>query len=1198
MKFKKIIGGLTSAALSVSAFAGLNPAVSMNTLDSKAASANWKFDFGGSGAANGYTGVSASDGYSAAKGYGFAQTANVANVAAGGSGAYSDAVQFKSEVAGNTFNVDLPKGLYEVTVVTGNCSRTTIKMEGMLQMINLTGNNAVEKIQIPVTDGQLNLQAVAGRANTQFSISAVEVKQLNTTGEMKPTIWLCGDSTVANYYNTADTTQHGWGQFLNNYIDSDQWEVRNMAAAGQFAKGFVDSGQFTPIEYYGKTGDIYAISIGINDTNYSNKTEYYETVTDMVKKAKAKGMTVVLVKQQGRRGDLTRNPLLTGRWFGGELDQIGKEQNVTVVDLYNPWQDFGLSVGYEGMADYYAANDDLHQSKKGSLKLAELMSQLYNFDGAGITAEVMNENVLYSFKNVNSGLYMEVADAKMESGANVQQWGKDKTSAAHNCWRLKDAGDGYYYIYSALTDDLVLDVAGAKADNGKNIALYKVNKNDNQKFKFTKNADGSYKIRTKVSNDKSAVEVVNALKDAGANIQQWEVNGVNCQDWEAEVTSFPIHGYVIKELNVLDLDHAANWYLGSSPAEGAVIYGDRDFTFVSYPDILKEASSVMTACDSKNTLGKDLAEITMGVDSTLYIAMDTRITELPAWLNSYKATGDVCTTSNDVTLALYAKDVKAGEKIILGDNGTNVNCVNYTVFAVEKTKPSETTTVPVTSIPPVTAAVTNAPSSNLPDGVIESQILYGDANCDGTITIADATAILQGIGNPDKYDLTPTGKFNADVTGENDGVTGSDALFIQLAELGLETLPVYYPADDTPDKTTAKVTTTAATTTADPHYFAVDQAWDKGVSEISNEGFTKTAPNDKSENVGYVNLDNVLDSNITFSVNVPEKGNYMTYIRFANGSANDRKMKIFVNGNMDSCWVQSFTGTGAWTEWTEFGIVLPLNSGANTIKFVSATDEGGPNLDYITLTITDEPYAEIYDPSADIGPSISDKPTVYIAGDSTVQSYRASYAPQQGWGYYLQSYFNDNVTVVNNSIAGRSTKKFYDEGRWQSIVDNLKEGDYVMIQFAINDSGASNADRYAPTCGNVNSPSAGSYEWYMTEFIKTAQEKGATPVLVTTVIGMKAYSGGKFVNSYGNYCNACKQLSAKYKVPCIDLNSLMVAHYNSIGYDAAKQYHLMGAVAGSTDGTHFCEKGANVVAGIVAKDIKDQNIPGLGSYVK
>jgi len=902
MRSKKILSGLTSLALSLSAFAGLPGA----GLSVNAAQANWKFDFGGKGAASGYTGVSAADGYSAAKGYGFGDTKSVANVNANGSGALSDAVKFNNGNAKNTFNVDLPKGLYQVKVITGNAPRTTIVMEGMLQMINLTGNNAVETIQIPVTDGQLNVQAVAGMSGREYSISAMEITQINTTGEMKPTIWICGDSTVCNYYNSADTAQHGWGQFLGNNVDTKTYEIRNLAASGQYAKGFVDAGQFKPVEYYGKKGDIYIISIGINDTNYSNSKEYTATVTDMVKKAKAKGVTVYLVKQQGRRSDLQKNPKLSGRWFGGELDSIGKSENVKVFDLFTKWQNFGISLGYDKMGDYYAIQaggkaDDLHQSKKGAQKLAEIMGGL--------------------------------------------------------------------------------------------------------------------------------------LKDAGA------------------------------------------------------------FTAAAAPTPTTQAT-----------------------------------------------TAKITTTTVTTTIA--------------------------TVPAVQ----------PVVTVSAAPGAVS----------------FPGDANCDGKVNLGDAIIIMQSISNPSKYSLTEQGKINGDVAGNSDGITVLDAQFIQRYCLGLVELP---PAVSVPATQPAQPQTTNAPqeTTAEnlPYIFAIDQKWDQGTAETANEGFTNPK--------GYLNLDNVAGSSVDFSVNVPQDGNYMTHIRFANGSDNDRKMKVVVNGNTNDYWVQSFTGTGSWTDWTEFGIVLPLKAGQNNIRFESLTTDGGPNLDYITLTLTDEPFAVPYEPEQtpqqQQGP-VSDKPTIYIAGDSTVQSYSAKYAPQQGWGYYLKDYFTDNVSVSNQSLAGRSSKKFYDEGRWTTIEKSLKSGDYVMIQFAINDAGKQNADRYAPIGGDIDNPKKGTYEWYMTEFIKGAKSKEATPILVTTTINMKSYSNGKFVNNYGEYCNACKKMAKKYDIPCIDLNTLMVNHYNSIGYNTAKSYHLMGAVSGSTDGTHFCEKGAKAIAGLVAKDVKTQDIYGLAQYVK
>jgi lysophospholipase L1-like esterase len=527
MKAKRLISGLTSLALSLSAFAGLSDLSAVKPVEAQAAQANWKFDFGGSGAAGGYTGVSATDGYNSGRGYGFAQTWNVSNVSAGGSGVTADAVKFNDYGTGNTFNVDLPKGLYEVKVTIGNAPRTTIKLEGMVQMMNLTGRGATEKVKLPVTDGQLNIQAVEGMSKREQSISAVEITQINTTGTMPPMVWICGDSTVANYYNCADTSQHGWGQFFNGSVFGSGYEVRNMATSGQYAKGFVDGGQFAPIETYGKSGDYYIISIGINDSNYSNETEYYNTVTDMVKRAKAKGMEVILVKQQGRRGDLQRNPKLTGRWYGGSLDKIGSEQNVRVVDLFTKWQNFGLSVGYDGMASYYAiqangSNDDLHQSKKGAQKIAEIMAEEV---GAPAREPIQPKSeVSYMFKNVNSGLYMETSDT------NVQQGSADG-SKPQNTWKCVQATGDYYYIKPGGTD-LYMYVDNGSRDNGANIVVAEKNGYSDQFFKFADNGDGTVTILTRASRDASAVEVGSAATNNGANVQQWEVNGHACQKWE------------------------------------------------------------------------------------------------------------------------------------------------------------------------------------------------------------------------------------------------------------------------------------------------------------------------------------------------------------------------------------------------------------------------------------------------------------------------------------------------------------------------------------------------------------------------------------------------------------------------------------------------------------------------------------------
>ena len=389
MGMKKRIRRITActAALVCAASAVLSGASPDRTLV-QAAQTEWHFDFGGGGAANGYTAADAGTGYSKSTGYGFSNTSQVKNVAASGQNALADAVQFTSTSGDNTFNVDLPNGLYEIKVTLGNTTRTSVRAEDVLQIINMTGNNAVDSFTIPVTDGQLNIMATEGRAGSAFTMSALDITKLSDTTETKPTIWVCGDSTVCNYYPLATSIQAGWAQMLGNYVDTSKFMIRNMAASGQYAKGFVDAGQFAPIEKYGKPGDYYIISIGINDTNYSNATEYYNTVTDMVKRAKAKGMTVILVKQQGRNGDAARN--LTSRWFAGELDKIGQEQDCQVVDLFNLFQDYCRSIGTDATTALYMDGDTLHPNRAGADKLAELVASQIEF-AAIASAEPVTE---------------------------------------------------------------------------------------------------------------------------------------------------------------------------------------------------------------------------------------------------------------------------------------------------------------------------------------------------------------------------------------------------------------------------------------------------------------------------------------------------------------------------------------------------------------------------------------------------------------------------------------------------------------------------------------------------------------------------------------------------------------------------------------------------------------------------------------
>ena len=105
----------------------LFPCMDVNAAQQSPNLLSMKFDLGGKGAASGYIGVSATEAYSASKGYGFYQTHLAQNVETPGQGALSDAVRFGG--ANGRFCVDLPNGVYRITVTTGNDVSSIITAE-------------------------------------------------------------------------------------------------------------------------------------------------------------------------------------------------------------------------------------------------------------------------------------------------------------------------------------------------------------------------------------------------------------------------------------------------------------------------------------------------------------------------------------------------------------------------------------------------------------------------------------------------------------------------------------------------------------------------------------------------------------------------------------------------------------------------------------------------------------------------------------------------------------------------------------------------------------------------------------------------------------------------------------------------------------------------------------------------------------
>ncbi|WP_304608804.1 cellulose binding domain-containing protein [Glycomyces amatae] len=217
--------------------------------------------------------------------------------------------------------------------------------------------------------------------------------------------------------------------------------------------------------------------------------------------------------------------------------------------------------------------------------------------------------------------------------------------------------------------------------------------------------------------------------------------------------------------------------------------------------------------------------------------------------------------------------------------------------------------------------------------------------------------------------------------------------------------------------------------------------------------------------------------------------------------------------------------------------------------------------------------------------------TVYLASDSTVQTYDPYYEPQAGWGQVIDRYFDDEVTIANHAIGGRSSRSFVEQGRLDAILDVIQPGDYLFVQFGHNDATASVPERYT---------SPDDYKTYLRDhYIAGAIEKGAVPVLVTPV-SRRSFDAdtGEFNVSFPEYVEKVHELHEETGVAMVDLSASSRAYLNEIGPEAAESVflHVPAGVYpnrpnGTTDDTHFQEYGAIQMARLVAEETATLGLP-------
>lgn len=245
--------------------------------------------------------------------------------------------------------------------------------------------------------------------------------------------------------------------------------------------------------------------------------------------------------------------------------------------------------------------------------------------------------------------------------------------------------------------------------------------------------------------------------------------------------------------------------------------------------------------------------------------------------------------------------------------------------------------------------------------------------------------------------------------------------------------------------------------------------------------------------------------------------------------------------------------------------------------------------------------------------------TIFVIGDSTAaQKDTTGGKVERGWAMMLQDCFNpDFIVVDNHAVNGRSSKSFIDEGRWNKVLERIKPGDYVIIQFGHNDE-KPKADRHTDP--------GSTFDYNLAKYVRETREKGGIPILMSPVVrrnflvkapendddeklrtstfkdGSIMIEGDSLIDTHGLYRVAPMDVAERMNCHFIDANKITHDLEQGLGREASKKLHMWflpgeepSEPQGKQDNTHYNKYGAQVVANLLA-DALCEEIPVLKAY--
>jgi lysophospholipase L1-like esterase len=172
------------------------------------------------------------------------------------------------------------------------------------------------------------------------------------------------------------------------------------------------------------------------------------------------------------------------------------------------------------------------------------------------------------------------------------------------------------------------------------------------------------------------------------------------------------------------------------------------------------------------------------------------------------------------------------------------------------------------------------------------------------------------------------------------------------------------------------------------------------------------------------------------------------------------------------------------------------------------------------------------------------------------------------------------------------------QARWTTMLNGMKTGDYLFIQFGIND-GAAACNTSGAEGRHVG---IAAFKTTYGMMAQAAKDRGANPVFLTPVSAISC-NGSTARGTRGAYVTATIEAGMTYGVPVIDLHQLSVNLYNSLAFCPVPGGDVSASTTGPVgaffceDHTHFEAAGAKQIAELITKALRDQNI-GLSAYLK